>query len=71
MKIGFKFAISLEEEKSLNEKEKKDLYLVKYIFVGLKKNVSSVIYDSIPEELLERVVFDDILNKTGNYVGGE
>lgn len=71
MKIGFKFAISLEEEKSLNEKEKKDLYLVKYIFVGLKKNVSSIIYDSIPEELLERVVFDDILNKTGNYVGGE
>lgn len=71
MKIGFKFAISLEEEKSLNEKEKKDLYLVKYIFVGLKKKVSSVIYDSIPEELLERVVFDDILNKTGNYVGGE
>lgn len=71
MKIGFKFAISLEGEKSLNEKEKKDLYLVKYIFVGLKKNVSSVIYDSIPEELLERVVFDDILNKTGNYVGGE
>ena len=71
MKMGFRFSISLEQEKSLSEKEKKDLYLVKYIFVGKKKKMSSLIYDSIPEELLDKVIFDDILSKTGNYIGGE
>ena len=71
MKLGFRFAISIEQEKELSEQEKKDLFLAKYIFVGKKKKASTEIYNSIPKELLENVIFDDILDKTGNYVGGE
>jgi signal peptidase I len=68
-KQGYNFAVVLNEESKINEKNIGALYLADYIFVSKDiKNISNIIGE-VPDELLEKVVKENI-KKLGDF-GGE
>ncbi len=68
-KQGYNFAVVLNDESKINEKNIGALYLADYIFVSKDiKNISNIIGE-VPNELLEKIVKENI-KKLGDF-GGE
>ena len=68
-KMGYKFALVFNKETIIKEKNRGDLYIADYVFVNKKiPNMASVI-SYIPEELLDNVIYEDIVDKIGDFRG--
>lgn len=69
-KEGYKFALVFEQEVNIDIKNRSKLYIADYIFINKKSENSKSIISLIPEELLEKVIYEDIIDKIGDF-GGE
>ena len=68
-KMGYKFALVFNKETTIKEKNRGDLYIANYVFINKKiPNMASVI-SYIPEELLDNVIYEDIVDKVGDFRG--
>ena len=70
MKEGFSFALSLEKEDVVKEKDLKFFYLMKYILINEKKETSKII-KKLPKDLKNRCLFDDVASKIAKNGGEE
>jgi hypothetical protein len=69
-KSGYKFALVFDKESMIKEKDRGDIYLSDYIFVNKKTVNIKDILPFIPEELLDSIIDEDIIDKVGD-LGGE
>ena len=69
-KNGYSFAIPIINEESLNSKNYPTMNLADYIFVD--KNISNVVktLTSFPEDIVDKMIYENIVNKIGDF-GGE
>lgn len=69
-RLGYKFALIFDEETNIKETDRGNIYIVDYIFIN--KNVVNMleILPFIPEELSDKVIYEDIADKVGDF-GGE
>jgi signal peptidase len=68
-KMGYKFALVFNKETTIKEKNRGDLYIADYVFINKKiPNMASVI-SYIPDELLDNVIYEDIVDKIGDFRG--
>lgn len=68
-KMGYKFALVFNKETVIKAKNRGDLYIADYVFINKKiPNMASVI-SYIPDELLDNVVYEDIVDKIGDFRG--
>ena len=70
IKSGYRFALVFEEKDEIKSKDYSETYIVEYIFINKKSSNSSKIISTMPEELLSKVLYEDILDKVGSF-GGE
>ena len=63
-KEGYKFALVFNKEITMKVNDIKNLYIVNYIFVD--KKVKSII-SFIPKDLLNNVIYEDIVDKIGDF----
>ena len=68
-KAGFRFALAFHEKPKLLPNGRGNLYIVNTIFVNKKDPHFDKVVAYIPEELLENIIYDDILNKIED-IGG-
>jgi signal peptidase I len=66
-KMGYKFALVFDNETVMEEKNKGNVYIADYIFINKKTVDISKIRSFIPEELLNNVINEDIVNKVGDF----
>lgn len=69
-KQDYRFALTFDKVTMVEEKDRGDLYIVDYIFVSRKIANSIKVLSFIPEDLKENIVYEDIINKVGDF-GGE
>lgn len=69
-KDGYHFAITLDNVKEVKAKDISILYVADYLFMDKKAVKTTDIMASIPADLNEHIVYDDIASKVGNF-GGE
>lgn len=69
-KEGYKFAVSIGKETKIEEKNISNLSFVEFIFVD--KKITNVVkkMSILPDELMEKVVYEDISKEVGDF-GGE
>ena len=69
-KDGYKFAVILDEDTRIEEKNISILSFVEFIFVD--KKITNVVkkLSTLPEDLMEKVVYEDISKEVGDF-GGE
>lgn len=69
-KEGYRFAVSFNEETNIEEKDIGNLSFVDYIFVD--KKITNVVkkLSTLPEDLMEKVIYEDISKEVGDF-GGE
>ncbi|MDD4035909.1 MAG: signal peptidase I [Bacilli bacterium] len=65
-KMGYKFALVFSKETVIKEKDRSNLYIVNYIFVNKKDDNMTRILSFIPDELLDNVIYEDIIEKVGD-----
>ncbi len=68
-KMGYKFALVFNKETEIKEKNRGDLYIADYVFINKKIPNMANIISYIPEELLDNVVYEDIVDKVGDFRG--
>jgi uncharacterized protein YrzB (UPF0473 family) len=69
-KLGYKFALVFNKENPSLEKNRGNIYIADYIFIDKTAvNIENVL-SFIPEELLDKVIYEDIVDKVGDF-GGE
>ncbi len=68
--MDYKFAIVFDKESSVEEKDRGNIYIADYIFMNKKIVSTTKILQCIPEELISRIIYEDINDKVGD-VGGE
>jgi hypothetical protein len=69
-KLGYKFALVFDKKTVIEEKDRAYMYIADYMFI--KKEVDNMlkILPLIPEELSSKVIYEDIVDKVGDF-GGE
>jgi hypothetical protein len=69
-KLGYKFALVFDKKTVIEEKDRAYMYIADYMFI--KKEVDNMlkILPLIPEELSSKVIYEDIIDKVGDF-GGE
>ena len=69
-KEGYKFAVSIGKETEIEEKNINNMTFVEFIFVD--KKITNIVkkMSTLPDELMEKVVYEDILKEVGDF-GGE
>ena len=67
---GFHFSTVLNNNSKIEEKYYKTLYLVDYIFVDKKLSNVVKVLSTLPEDLADKVVYEDITEEVGDF-GGE
>ncbi len=66
-KMGYKFALTFEDNDIIEEKDLKYLYMVNYIFANKKAHNMAKIMSLLPEELAENIIYEDIYGKVGDF----
>jgi hypothetical protein len=66
-RMGYRFALLFDKETAIEEKNRGDIYIVDYIFLNKKDSNKKKILSFIPEELLSKVIYEDIVNKVGDF----
>ncbi len=69
-KVGFRFALSLDEAVKINDKDHPMINIMDYIFINKSKFDTANIIPNLPEEAAVHVISEDIGSKVGNF-GGE
>ena len=69
-KKGYKFAIIFDRETKIDAKNYGDIYVADYIFVNKKIDNIVNTLSAIPDDLLDRVIYENIVDKVGDF-GGE
>lgn len=70
IKSGYRFALVFEDSDEIKAKDYGETYIVEYIFINKKSVNSSKIISTMPEDLLSKILYEDILDKVGSF-GGE
>jgi hypothetical protein len=66
-KMGYKFALVFSKDTVVDEKNRGEIYISDYIFID-KKIVNTVkILPLIPTELLDKIVYENIVDKVGDF----
>lgn len=70
-KNGYSFAVPIVKEESLNSKNYPTMNLSDYIFVD--KNISNVVktLTSFPEDIVDKMIYENIIEKIGDFGGEE
>ncbi|MDD8049688.1 MAG: signal peptidase I, partial [Thomasclavelia sp.] len=66
-KAGYKYALVFENETTINSKERGNIYVADYIFIDKKTVDVEKAISFIPEELLNSVIYEDVVDKVGDY----
>jgi hypothetical protein len=66
-KTGYKFAVFFDKETAIDTKNRGDIYIADYIFINKKIVNMKNILSFIPEELVENVISEDIVDKIGDF----
>ncbi len=66
-KDGYKFALVFTKDSNIKEKDRGNLYVADYIFVNKKLENIAEIISLIPDDLKDKVVYEDISNKVGDF----
>lgn len=69
-KSGYRFALVFNENTELKVKDKTNINIADYIFINKKKVDEKNILSVIPEELVSKVIYEEIENKVEDF-GGE
>lgn len=69
-KNGYRFAIVFEETTDIKTKDQSIINIAEFIFMSKKKVDATSMLPSIPENLRDSILYEDISSKIGNY-GGE
>ena len=69
-KEGYKFAVSIGKESKIEEKNINSMSFVEFIFVD--KKITNVVkkMSTLPDDLMEKVIYEDISKEVGDF-GGE
>lgn len=70
-KNGYNFAVPIVKEECLNSKNYPTMNLADYIFVD--KNISNVVktLTSFPEDIVDKMIYENIIEKIGDFGGEE
>ena len=68
-KKGYRFAIIFDNDTKINNDQQKFVSIAEYLFID-KKIMSYNLISSIPNELIESIINDDIIDKLSSF-GGE
>ena len=68
-KMGYKFALVFNKETTIKEKNRGDLYIADYVFINKKIPNMAIVISYIPDELLDNVIYEDIVDKIGDFRG--
>jgi|GEM_PF-619076 len=68
-KMGYKFALVFNKETTIKEKNRGDLYIADYVFINKKIPNMANVTSYIPDELLDNVIYEDIVDKIGDFRG--
>lgn len=66
-KDGYKFALVFTKDSNFKEKDRGNLYIADYIFVNKKLENIAEIVSLIPDDLKEKLIYEDISNKVGDF----
>lgn len=66
-KSGYKFALVFSKDSNIKEKDRGNIYIADYIFVNKKLENLAEIVSLIPDDLKEKVIYEDISNKVGDF----
>lgn len=66
-KMGYKFALVFDEDTGIKEKDRGYIYIADYIFVKKEGDNASKVLPFIPVELLDNIIFEDIIGKIGDF----
>lgn len=69
-RMGYRFAIVFDKTVEIADKDRGNIYIADYVFINKKVIDIAKILPSIPEELLDSVIYEDIIEKVG-YLGSE
>ena len=70
-KKGYNFAIPVTNKEDLNSKNYTTMHLADYIFVD--KNISNVVktLTAFPEDIVDKMIYENITEKIGDFGGEE
>ena len=70
IKEGYKFAVSINNKTKFEQKYYSNMNLVEYVFVD--KNIPNIVQtlSTLPEEIMDKIIYEDIIEKIGDF-GGE
>jgi hypothetical protein len=66
-KSGYKYALVFDNEATINSKERGNIYVADYIFIDKKTVDVEKKLSYIPEELLNNVIYENVVDKVGDY----
>lgn len=69
-KNSYRFALVFDKEVEIKSKDIGNIYMTDYIFINKKAIDTSKVLPYIPEELLNNIIYEDIIGKVGDF-GGE
>ncbi len=69
-KSGYRFGLTFHKNDNLLKKDHSLLYIVNCFFINRRTNDMKKIILSIPEELSDKIISDDVITKVGDF-GGE
>ena len=64
---GYKFAIVFDKEITINKRDRGNIYIADYLFINKKDVNFDKIFSSIPEDLLEKIIDEELINKVEDY----
>ncbi len=64
-KMGYRFGLVLDREINIKAKERSYIYVADYIFIN--KNLKNKMSSIIPEDLMNNVIYEDIISKVGDF----
>ena len=67
IKAGYKFAVVISDELEINKKDYKTLLSATYIFVDKRVDNAVEMLNDLTVDLMEKVVYENILTKVGSF----
>ena len=70
IKQGYQFAVIIDNDRLIRNEERKTLGIMSYIIIDREKVDTKKLLSLIPNDALEKVVYEDISTKISDYEGG-
>jgi len=68
-KMDYHFALVFDKDTTIGEKDRGNIYIADYIFMTKKIVSSTKILQFIPEDLISKIVYEDVIDKVGDVKG--